>query len=93
MRGQGAAGRSGGAGPTRSRLAIALASSAGVALASCAHPAPAANAPAPTIVEAPRRPATIAPPTGPVHELVIRGGTIYDGSGAAPLVGDVCIDG
>ncbi|HEX9102314.1 MAG TPA: D-aminoacylase [Polyangia bacterium] len=28
-----------------------------------------------------------------MHELVIRGGTIYDGSGAAPLVGDVCIDG
>ena len=27
------------------------------------------------------------------HDIVIRGGTIYDGSGAAPFVGDVCIDG
>ncbi|HWE27417.1 MAG TPA: hypothetical protein VHB97_05410, partial [Polyangia bacterium] len=57
----------------------------------CAHPAPTANAPQP-IVEAPRKPAVAAPPTGPVHAIVIRGGTIYDGSGAAPFVGDVCID-
>ena len=28
-----------------------------------------------------------------MHDVVIRGGTIYDGSGAAPFVGDVCIDG
>ena len=28
-----------------------------------------------------------------MHDVVIRGGTIYDGSGAAPIVGDVCIDG
>lgn len=27
------------------------------------------------------------------HELVIRGGTIYDGSGSPPFVGDVAIDG
>jgi N-acyl-D-amino-acid deacylase len=28
-----------------------------------------------------------------VHELVLRGGTIYDGSGAPPFAGDVAIDG
>jgi len=28
-----------------------------------------------------------------VHDIVIRGGTVYDGTGAAPFVGDVCIDG
>ncbi|HLZ27661.1 MAG TPA: D-aminoacylase [Chloroflexota bacterium] len=33
---------------------------------------------------------TRAPET---HDLVIRGGTIYDGSGAAPVAGDVAIDG
>jgi N-acyl-D-amino-acid deacylase len=33
-----------------------------------------------------------APPV-PVHDIVIRNGTIYDGSGAAPYVGDVLIDG
>ncbi len=37
--------------------------------------------------------AAVAPPTGPIHDLVIRGGTIYDGSGGAPFVGDVAIDG
>ncbi|MDQ0466119.1 N-acyl-D-amino-acid deacylase [Caulobacter ginsengisoli] len=31
--------------------------------------------------------------TAPVHDIVIRGGTIYDGTGAAPFVGDVAIDG
>jgi N-acyl-D-amino-acid deacylase len=61
-------------------------------LAGCAHPAPTANAPAP-IVEAPRKVESAAPATGPVHDLVIRGGTIYDGSGGAPFVGDVAIDG
>ncbi|MCU1281086.1 MAG: Aminoacylase [bacterium] len=64
----------------------------GVLLVACAHPAPTANAPQ-TIVEAPRKPVVAAPPTGPVHDLVIRGGTIYDGSGGAPFVGDVAIDG
>jgi N-acyl-D-amino-acid deacylase len=33
------------------------------------------------------------PPAGRLHGIVIRGGTIYDGSGAAPRVGDVAIDG
>lgn len=32
-------------------------------------------------------------PAAVVHDLVIRGGTIYDGAGGAPLVGDVAIDG
>ena len=27
------------------------------------------------------------------HDVVIRGGTIYDGSGGAPFAGDVAIDG
>jgi N-acyl-D-amino-acid deacylase len=29
----------------------------------------------------------------PVHDLLIRGGAIYDGGGAAPYVGDVVVDG
>ena len=29
----------------------------------------------------------------PNHDLIIRGGTIYDGSGAKPFVGDVTVDG
>ena len=29
----------------------------------------------------------------PVHDILIRGGTIYDGTGHAPYVGDVVIDG
>lgn len=33
-----------------------------------------------------------APQTaGPAYDIVIRGGTLYDGSGAAPVVGDVAI--
>jgi N-acyl-D-amino-acid deacylase len=32
-----------------------------------------------------------APP--PAHDLILRGGTVYDGSGSAPYVGDVAIDG
>ncbi len=31
--------------------------------------------------------------TAPVHDIIIRGGTIYDGTGGAPFVGDVAIDG
>ncbi len=27
------------------------------------------------------------------YDLILRGGTIYDGSGAKPVVGDVAIDG
>jgi N-acyl-D-amino-acid deacylase len=61
-------------------------------VAGCAHPAPPANAP-PQVVEAPRKPTAPPAPSGPVHDLVLRGGTIYDGSGAPPFVGDVCIDG
>jgi N-acyl-D-amino-acid deacylase len=29
----------------------------------------------------------------PSHDVIVRGGTIYDGSGGAPFVGDVAIDG
>ncbi len=29
----------------------------------------------------------------PVYSLILRGGTIYDGSGGAPFVGDVAISG
>ena len=32
-----------------------------------------------------------APP--PAHDLILRGGTVYDGSGSVPYVGDVAIDG
>lgn len=32
-------------------------------------------------------------PAPPAHDVVIRGGTLYDGTGAAPIVGDVVIDG
>jgi N-acyl-D-amino-acid deacylase len=51
---------------------------------SAAHPANAANA-----VTAP---VTTAPPQA-VHDIVIRGGTIYDGGGGEPFAGDVAIDG
>jgi N-acyl-D-amino-acid deacylase len=37
--------------------------------------------------------ASSAAPAAAVHDLVLRGGTIYDGSGAAPAIGDVAIDG
>ncbi|MCY7280297.1 MAG: D-aminoacylase, partial [Sphingomonas bacterium] len=33
------------------------------------------------------------PPTAPGYDLVIRGGNIVDGSGAAPFTGDVAISG
>jgi len=34
-----------------------------------------------------------APPDSPVHDLVFRNGTVYDGSGQKPFAGDVAIDG
>jgi N-acyl-D-amino-acid deacylase len=37
--------------------------------------------------------AVAPPPPLPVYDLVIRGGTIYDGSGGDPYVGDVLING
>jgi N-acyl-D-amino-acid deacylase len=47
-----------------------------------------ATAPAPTSLP------SSAPTTAPdLHDVVIRGGTIYDGSGGEPFVGDVVIDG
>jgi N-acyl-D-amino-acid deacylase len=41
-----------------------------------------------TAVAAPASPAAAQPPA---YDVVIRGGTIYDGSGSAPFVGDVAI--
>ena len=38
-------------------------------------------------------PAVLATPVAEMHELVLLGGTIYDGSGGQPFVGDVAIDG
>ena len=38
------------------------------------------------------RPSGAAPAAVRVHDAVIRGGTIYDGSGGSPFVGDVAID-
>jgi len=40
---------------------------------------------------APRPPATPAERETPIYDVVIRGGTIHDGSGSAPFVGDVAI--
>ena len=34
-----------------------------------------------------------APEAGDAYDLVIRGGTIYDGSGGAPYIGDVAVEG
>lgn len=34
----------------------------------------------------------LAPPTPPMYDIVIRGGTIYDGSGGEPYVGDLAIN-
>ncbi|MBO9715073.1 MAG: D-aminoacylase [Sphingomonas sp.] len=30
---------------------------------------------------------------GPAYDLIVRGGTIYDGSGGAPIVGDIAVTG
>jgi N-acyl-D-amino-acid deacylase len=37
--------------------------------------------------------AAAAPETGAVHDLVLHGGLIYDGSGGKPFLGEVAIDG
>jgi N-acyl-D-amino-acid deacylase len=42
---------------------------------------------------APRPPAASPAPGAPLYDVVIRGGTVYDGRGAAPFVGDVAIRG
>ena len=41
------------------------------------------------------QPAAVAPPAPPmpVYDLIIRNGTIYDGSGSAPYTGDVLVNG
>lgn len=36
---------------------------------------------------------SVPPYPGPVHDLVIRNGTVVDGSGAPPTVADVALDG
>src|ERR1700716_37498 len=36
--------------------------------------------------------ASAAPPDNSVHDLVFRNGTVYDGSGQKPFVGDIAID-
>src|ERR1700738_1105571 len=36
--------------------------------------------------------ANAAPPDSPVHDLVFRNGTVYDGSGQKPFAGDVAVD-
>ena len=53
-------------------------------LASCATPAP---------VEAPPTIETAAPEAAYDHDIVIRGGTVYDGSGADPFRADIAVDG
>jgi N-acyl-D-amino-acid deacylase len=103
VRGQSAAGRGRGADPTGARLAarplavvaavaaVAVVAVGTVVAAGCNHPPPAATAP--HVPESPRPPAApVAAPAGPVHDLVLRGGLIYDGSGGPPFSGDVAID-
>jgi N-acyl-D-amino-acid deacylase len=36
---------------------------------------------------------TATPHNSPIHDIVLRGGTIYDGSGNAPFPGEVAVDG
>ena len=38
-------------------------------------------------------PALLASAAPPAYDMVIRGGTIYDGSGSAPIVGDIAVKG
>ena len=70
-----------------------------LAAAGCAAPPPSAvrHPPSAAVQEAEggRRKAEGDPPRAAdtrIHDIVIRGGTLYDGSGAAPFVGDVAID-
>ena len=74
-------------------MAVAVAVGGG-----CAHPTPAATSPSASSAGAPGETPRALPPGlehagEPLHELVIRGGTLYDGSGAPPVVGDLAIDG
>src|SRR4051812_29531470 len=46
----------------------------------------------PALAMAAAMPALAAAPAT-THDLLLRGGTIYDGSGAKPYVGDVLVDG
>ncbi len=36
---------------------------------------------------------TVATPPLPIYDVIVRGGTIYDGSGGVPYVGDVLVNG
>src|ERR1700692_3047430 len=36
--------------------------------------------------------ASAAPPDNSIHDLVLRNGTVYDGSGQKPFAGDIAID-
>ena len=68
------------------RQGIAFTAVSALALTSGCVPAP-----PPQMVSAPAIAASSAP--APKYEVLIRGGTIYDGSGGAPYVGDVGIRG
>ena len=61
-----------------------------VEIAMCSHPRLALLA---MVAMAIRIPAAATAPLAEVHDLVLRGGTIYDGSGSKPFLGDVAIDG
>ena len=67
------------------RKLVSLALAFNLLLGACATHTP---APAPAAAEA----AAPAPPM-PVYDLIIRGGTIYDGSGGQPYVGDILVNG
>lgn len=68
----------------KSQIRLALLAPAALAAGCAAAPAP-----------APMAPAAFAAPASPmpVYDVIIRNGTIYDGSGGAPYVGDVLVNG
>ena len=68
----------------KSPIRFVLIAAAASLLASCAASPP----PAPVAAAQ-----TQPPPPMPVYDVIIRGGTIYDGSGGAPYVGDVLVNG